>query len=153
MIANSSPLLVKGDKRIDRGKSFLDHKPLFGKNKTMEGLIIGVYMGSLAGLVLGFVHCDSSLFYIGFIGSLSALIGDLIGSFIKRRLSIPSGKPLPVIDQLDFALASTLAYYLLGLREFYEEPLFILYALSIILLLHIVTNNIAYYLGVKDTRW
>ena len=153
MIANSSPLLIKGSKRIDRGKLFLDNKPLLGKNKTWEGFIIGVYMGSLTGLVLGLVYCDLLLFFIGFVGSLSALIGDLIGSFLKRRLGISSGKPLPVIDQLDFALASTLAYFLLGLREFYEELLFILYALLIILLLHIVTNNIAYYLGVKDTRW
>lgn len=153
MIANASPVLVKGLHRIDFSHTFIDGKPLFGNNKTWEGFYIGVFMGFLASIGIGIIVCDEGYVWIGLGASISALIGDLIGSFIKRRINIASGEPLPVVDQLDFALISTLYYYLLGIHEFASRPEFVVYSLLLILVLHIITNNIAYYLGVKNKRW
>jgi CDP-2,3-bis-(O-geranylgeranyl)-sn-glycerol synthase len=80
------------------------------------------------------------------------LFGDIIGSFIKRRFGLKRGDPAPVLDQVDFALMASL-YYWFTRSGFAGEPYFILYSLLLILFLHILTNNIAYYLGVKDRRW
>ncbi|ABN69724.1 protein of unknown function DUF46 [Staphylothermus marinus F1] len=153
MIANASPVLVKGIHRIDFSHIFIDGKPLFGKNKTWEGFYVGVLMGFLTSIGIGIILCEEEYILIGLGSSIFALIGDLLGSFIKRRMNIASGEPLPIIDQLDFALMATLYYYFLGIEEFISYPLYILYSLIIILALHIITNNIAYYLGVKDKRW
>ena len=153
MIANASPLLVKGDKRIDGGVRFFDKKPLFGQNKTWEGFLIGVYMGFSTSIAISIIVGQNMLALIGLGASIAALIGDLLGSFIKRRLDIKSGDPLPVVDQLDFALAVIAYYYLIGLVDVVTKPTYILYTLLIILVLHIITNNIAYYIGVKNKRW
>jgi CDP-2,3-bis-(O-geranylgeranyl)-sn-glycerol synthase len=37
-----------------------------------------------------------------FLVALGAPLGDLIGSFLKRRLNLERGAPAPIIDQLDF---------------------------------------------------
>ncbi|OYT40668.1 MAG: hypothetical protein B6U89_01430 [Desulfurococcales archaeon ex4484_58] len=153
MIANASPLLVKGNYRIDFSHNFIDGKPLFGSNKTWEGLIIGLYMGSSVTLVYSLLFNEIDYILVGVGSTLFALLGDLLGSFLKRRLNIKSGDPLPVIDQIDFALMVIVYYYLIKVDDFYSKPLFILYALLLIMFLHITTNNIAYYLGVKDKRW
>ncbi|MET1159442.1 MAG: CDP-2,3-bis-(O-geranylgeranyl)-sn-glycerol synthase [Thermoprotei archaeon] len=152
MIANASPVLVRGNKRIDSGKVFIDGKPLFGPNKTWEGFLLGFYLGSLTSLLVALLYRDELLILIGSGASLSALLGDLTGSFIKRRLGIKSGDPLPLLDQLDFAVFASLYYTLLDLREFYK-PLYVLVSLVIITVLHILTNRVAYLLGVKDKKW
>ncbi len=83
----------------------------------------------------------------GLVLSTGAMLGDLAGSFIKRRLKLAPGQPLPILDQLDF-LAGSLALaalfgYTVGLAE-----------LSALLLLtppiHLATNTAAYILGLKD---
>ncbi len=153
MIANASPLLVKGSSMIDFGRKFVDGKPLFGRNKTWEGFLIGVYMGFSTALALSIVVDEPSLLFIGLGAVFSALIGDLFGSFIKRRLDIKSGDPFPVLDQLDFIFFTIIFYALLDVKEFLLHPDYIFYACILVLTLHIVTNNIAYYLGVKDKRW
>jgi len=153
MVANASPLLVHGRFRIDFSRNFIDNKPLFGSNKTWEGFLIGLYMGFTASLVLSIAFEKPYIMFLGFGSSLSALIGDLFGAFIKRRLGIKPGDPLPVVDQLDFALFSTLFYILVGEADFVSQPYYIVFSLALIIVLHVLTNNIAYLLGVKNKRW
>lgn len=153
MIANASPLLVNGAHCIDFGKSFVDGRPVLGKSKTWEGLIIGVYMGGITALALSIILNDSSLFPVGLGASFSALIGDMAGSFIKRRVGLESGAPFPFLDQLDFALMTIAYYYIIGCNEVLTRMDFIMYSLLLIIILHIISNNIAYYIGVKYTRW
>jgi len=153
MIANASPLLVNGRCRIDFGKNFVDGRPLLGKNKTWEGLTVGVYMGSITALALSIILNDFSLFLVGLGASFSALMGDMAGSFIKRRVGLESGAPFPLLDQLDFALMTVIYYYIIGYNEVLLRIDFIVYSLLLIMILHIISNNIAYYIGVKNTRW
>ena len=81
--------------------------------------------------------------------SLGALLGDIGGAFIKRRLGIKPGGAFPVLDQLDFVigavlLASTISNVSLGtaLIVLFETPPF-----------HFLTNLGAYLLGLKSTYW
>ncbi|MEM3816256.1 MAG: CDP-2,3-bis-(O-geranylgeranyl)-sn-glycerol synthase, partial [Candidatus Bathyarchaeia archaeon] len=110
--ANASPVLFGGGKPIDFGRKFIDGKPIFGPHKTYRGFIFGLLVGTLVGYVQEFIAPTYGLpagsVLRGFSLSLGALTGDLIGSFIKRRLNLKPGAPLPVIDQLSFVIFALL---------------------------------------------
>jgi CDP-2,3-bis-(O-geranylgeranyl)-sn-glycerol synthase len=81
--------------------------------------------------------------------SIGALTGDLVGSFIKRRIKLPRGRPAPLLDQLDFlagALIITLPFH--PLIPFH---LFILLVLTP--LIHFVANIFGYILRFKKEPW
>lgn len=80
--------------RVDGGKSWFDGHPLFGSNKTVRGLITAICGGTLAFPLIG------QAWWIAGITAFLAMTGDLLSSFIKRRFIVPSGKDLPIIDQL-----------------------------------------------------
>ena len=141
--ANAAPVIFGGGKPIDRGKKFIDGKPIFGVNKTFRGLIYGLIIGTIVGFV------EHALFKypmaFGFITALGALIGDLFESFIKRRLGKKPGEVLPLADQLDF-VSGALAFSLLVMPPKIE--VFIL-VLVITPPIHLATNYFAYLLKLK----
>ena len=115
--ANAAPVIFGGGQPMDFGKTFLDGKPFFGSHKTFRGFLAGLIIGSLVGIVqtLLFDHVlfqyDIQFRYtilLGFVLSLGALIGDLVESFIKRRLNRSPGTPFPIADQIDFILGAFL---------------------------------------------
>lgn len=151
MVANASPVLVRGEHRIDRGANFIDGKPIFGSNKTWEGLILGVLGSYITGSVLGFVLQDPIHPFLSLGAGISALLGDLAGAFVKRRLGLKPGEPLIPLDQLDFATTSTV-YYLLCVRGFAENYFYIVFSLMLVFALHLATNYLAYLIGLKTSK-
>ncbi len=86
-----------------------------------------------------------------------AAIGDLIGSFLKRRVNIKSGEPFWLADQLDFAI---FAIIFTSIPAFLLPELFLVPDVNIIIFLLILTpsvsviaNTIAYFLGLKEVPW
>lgn len=152
MVANALPVLVKGSRPVDRGRLFVDGKPLFGKNKTLEGLVLGILGSYVTGSSLAAVFQDPALILLATGAGLSALLGDLTGAFIKRRLNIKPGDPAPLLDQWDFALATTAYYYALNISEVVENPVYVGLTLLVILVLHVLTNMVAYALGLKHSK-
>jgi CDP-2,3-bis-(O-geranylgeranyl)-sn-glycerol synthase len=160
--ANAMPVIFGGGSLIDGGRRFLDGKPIFGSHKTFRGFFAGLVIGTLVGFVEYFVFeashrfpvlsviTFSPSFLLGFALSLGALIGDLMDSFIKRRLDIPPGSPLPVVDQLDFVLGALLFSLIIG-----ELPALHITLIVIIITppIHLLTNFIAYLLGAKKEWW
>jgi len=157
-VANAAPVIFGGGYPLDAGRLFWDGKPLFGSNKTVRGFLAGMFFGTLAGFVLsglyqleGFprdllFHYDVLL---GFVLSFGALTGDLLHSFVKRRLNISPGSPLPVADQLDFVLGA-----LLFSVAVYPPPwLSAVIILAVTPPIHLLTNFLAYLIGVKKTPW
>ena len=60
------------------------------------------------------------------------------------------GDPAPILDQLDFIYGATLLLYLIGVTVTLEKFI----AIQVItLILHIVTNRIAYVLKLKPVPW
>ncbi|MEM1718997.1 MAG: CDP-archaeol synthase, partial [Thermosphaera sp.] len=149
MVANGVPVLVKGSHRVDFGKEFFDGKPVFGSNKTWEGLLVGVCYAFVAGSLISIATGEEVIALLGGFAGLFALLGDLAGAFVKRRLNIKPGDPLPIIDQLDFVFSSTLLYLALRVEEVVSKPYYVLITFSIILALHVVANNIAFFMGLK----
>ncbi len=153
MVANAMPVFIREGRPIDGGRAWLDGRRLLGDGKTWEGFITGFIGAYLASLTVSVYVDDLGFFYKALVASTTGLLGDIFGSFIKRRIGLKRGDPMPVLDQIDFALAATLAYILLGEHVLLKKPYFILYSLIAITLLHILTNAIAYMLKLKNKPW
>jgi len=149
--ANAVPVIAGGGKPMDFGKRFFDGKPVFGKNKTFKGfffgLTIGVFVGVVESLVFNYPFPFSVLFSV--LTPLGALLGDLSGAFLKRRLGIAPGSLLPIVDQVDFVVGALL---------FSLPTLAIDWTLAIVVIIitppiHLLTNFLAYKFKLKKNPW
>ncbi len=153
-MANGMPLLLGGVPRhaVDRGLSLPDGERVFGDGKTMEGLAVGISFGVLTGLAEGIITGRLGFYLLaGFALGLGAMLGDLVGSFIKRRLKMKWGKPLPLMDQLSF-LAGALLVYGLILPDWPTLPQLAV-LVTATLILHVSTNLFAFIFGLKHVPW
>ncbi len=145
---NGAPVLFGGGRPVDFGKLLGDGQRIFGDNKTIRGFAAGVGVGIIVGVVES-VLISQNLLSVAILASLGALVGDLAGAFVKRRLKIKPGAPLPVIDQLDFIVGAMLLV----------SPIVNLSLWTVVILLlvtppiHLLTNAGAYWLGLKSTYW
>jgi predicted MPP superfamily phosphohydrolase len=81
------------NKPVDGGRLCFDQHPVFGDHKTIRGILVSLLGGTAAAPLLG---VD---FRVAAAASLLTMAGDLLSSFIKRRLNIPSGSNIIVLDQ------------------------------------------------------
>ena len=145
--ANAVPVLAGGGTPMDFGKIFFDGKRIFGSHKTFRGFFFGLAIGILVGIVEFLIFGYPVLFII--LPPLGALVGDLLGSFAKRRIGISPGGLFPIVDQIDFVIGALL----------FSIPLSILtweLALAIILItppIHLLTNYVAFKMGLKKHPW
>ncbi|MEM3672744.1 MAG: CDP-2,3-bis-(O-geranylgeranyl)-sn-glycerol synthase [Candidatus Bathyarchaeia archaeon] len=150
--ANALPVITGGGLPLDFGKRFIDGRPIFGKNKTFRGFFSALAVGTVVGFAENaFFNYPKNVqgFQFGFLLSFGALLGDLIGAFIKRRLGLAPGEPLPIIDQIDFIVGALLFAHSLGV---------VTWELTVIVLIitppiHLLTNFAAYKMGLKNTPW
>jgi CDP-2,3-bis-(O-geranylgeranyl)-sn-glycerol synthase len=91
------------------------------------------------------------------LASYGAVIGDLFGSFLKRRFDIKSGAPFWIVDQLDFAL---IAMLFIIIPSFISPTLFLFPDIHIFVFLIIITpavsiiaNTVAYLVGLKSVPY
>lgn len=149
MVANASPVVFKGRRPIDGGLVFIDGRRLLGDGKTIEGFIAGLLLGSLSSLPLA-LAVGRDMMLAGPVIALGALLGDLAGSFMKRRLGIERGAPAPLLDQLDFYLGAVAASIILG---YSWSPRVLVATGAVVVLLHVSANYLAYRLGLKQVPW
>jgi len=147
--ANAMPVIAGGGSSIDFGRKFFDGRPLFGKNKTFRGFLFGLAIGSTVGLAETVLF--EYPFLLGLLTSLGALLGDLIGAFLKRRLGLAPGDMLPVVDQVDFVVGAVLVS--LPVYGYVLRMEIILAVLVITPPIHLLTNFVAYKLGLKNNPW
>ncbi len=104
LIANASPVFAcyllggKAAWRVDAGRKFIDRQPLFGESKTWRGIIAAIVATWALALVLG---------YSGELGvkfAAYAMLGDLLSSFMKRRMGIPPSGRMMGVDQVPESL-------------------------------------------------
>jgi CDP-2,3-bis-(O-geranylgeranyl)-sn-glycerol synthase len=143
MLANSSAVIFSGGPAIDMGTKFIDSEPIFGKNKTTRGLLGGMLSGGLVGLIL-------SQGLQGFVMAAGALVGDLLGAFIKRRFKLEPGQPFPLLDQYDFVVGAIATALLFG---YPLDPSGCSVFLITIPVVHFGANYLAYKSGLKRVPW
>lgn len=162
-LSNGSALGFGGGVPIDFGKTTKKGVRLIGDGCTWRGLIAGTIIGMIVGALQGltgpyfiatvgdyiFTPIGTSVpqgILIGFLLGFGALVGDAIGSFLKRRIGIGRGKPAPVLDQLDFLIVSLIF-------SSFVIPIslkFVIIAALLTLVIHFLANAGAYLLGLKD---
>jgi CDP-2,3-bis-(O-geranylgeranyl)-sn-glycerol synthase len=147
--ANAIPVIAGGGFPIDFGRDFSDGRRIFGKNKTFRGFFAGLTIGTAVGLAESIVFNYPVMF--GLFLSLGALFGDLTGAFLKRRLGIPPGGLLPVVDQVDFIVGAVVFSLPVTLHTLSWEL-----TVTVLIIsppIHLLTNFAAYKLGLKDNPW
>jgi CDP-diglyceride synthetase len=109
MLANGTPVVAKkilGERLaypLDGGIEFIDGRPLFGRSKTIRGVVLAVLV-TMAGAPLIGLQWQIGLL----VGSL-AMAGDLGSSFLKRRMALPTSSRASGLDQVPEALIPLLA--------------------------------------------
>ncbi len=161
-IANAAPVLLGGHFPIDGGRRAWDGRPIFGPSKTWLGLAAGLAAGCLAAVLEAHILRSTSfdlwsgqaMWYVssGVALSAGAMLGDLAGSFIKRRMQVKAGQQSLLLDQLPFLFFALAAAGLLGI-VFVFEPLPLLFLVAVTLVLHRSANAFAHASGIKRVPW
>ncbi len=154
-VANASAVVFGGKTPIDFNRIWPDGKPILGKGKTWKGLGMGILIGTFAGgfvlYFFPFLAADVAPNYLGyaFLLSAGALLGDIAGSFIKRRMGLHRGQAAHFLDQLDFVLGGLLLSLLI------HPPAWTIFLVLIMVtpFMHMAFNRLAYLLGLKSVPW
>lgn len=108
LIANGAPIiahrLLRGHCNwpVDGGRAFVDGRPWLGPSKTLRGILAAILACVIAASLIGIPVLTGSLVAIG------AMSGDLLSSFIKRRLGVPASGMTLGLDQIPESLLPTL---------------------------------------------
>ena len=111
-LANGTPVVAKKIFRghfahpLDGNAVFVDGRPIFGRSKTIRGVALAVLVTTLGAPQIGFE------WQIGVVVGGLAMAGDLVSSFVKRRVGLPSSSQASGLDQVPEAL-----FPLLGCRS------------------------------------
>lgn len=103
-LANGTPVIAKrlfGSYLafpLDAGVHFVDGRPLLGPSKTIRGIVLSVAVTAAAAPVLGVSAATGALV------ACLAMLGDIMSSFIKRRLALPSSAQAIGLDQIPESL-------------------------------------------------
>ncbi|MEN3047490.1 MAG: CDP-2,3-bis-(O-geranylgeranyl)-sn-glycerol synthase [Candidatus Caldarchaeales archaeon] len=156
-VANGAPVvvvrLVGSTHPLDFGRTFLDGRRLLGDGKTVEGLVTGIAAGSAVGLSVlllspgTFRHASEPVLL-----SVGAMLGDVLGSFAKRRAGVERGASVPVLDQLGFLVTAFAVSWTAFGPPRWADPLTVALLMAVTAALHVGTNAGAYLIGLKD-RW
>jgi len=104
VIANGAPFVAHRlfgkflDQPLDRNKVFRDGRPLLGPGKTVRGIFSAIIATTVLAPLVGLEPAQGAVF------GLLAMLGDLVSSFIKRRLDIATSRSAPLLDQLPESL-------------------------------------------------
>lgn len=163
-LSNSGGLIFGGGRPVDFEKTDKSGKRWIGNGVTWRGIIGGTVLGTIVGAIQGYFGptiianfgaaittpiCANLVEGVitGFLLGFGALVGDAIGSFIKRRIGIERGQSAPLLDQLDFLIVA-----LIFVSPLYKFSLtFIAIAVILTIIIHVASNSLAYLAGLKDT--
>jgi CDP-2,3-bis-(O-geranylgeranyl)-sn-glycerol synthase len=163
-VPNNAAVLAGGGRPIDGGRTMGDSR-LLGDGKTWRGTAAGTLAGTLVALALdalapaasGLVGHSLPGFPLaaGFGLALGAMLGDIGASFVKRRSGRERGAAFPGLDQLDFVVGALACAFVVAPAWFgatFTLPVLVV-VVVVTPVLHVVTNGIAYLLGLKNEPW
>lgn len=162
--ANMAPVIVKNiakplAKPMDFGKSWKG-KRILGDHKTWRGLIFGILFGVIVAFIQKHLLATnmgrylSAIDYqypllIGLLLGGGAIIGDSVKSFFKRRSNVKPGEKYVPFDQSDFVIGAI--FFVFPYWPFTIAQT--LSAVVITIFLHIITNHIAFWTGIRKEAW
>lgn len=149
LVANGAPVIAHyllpsfAACPLDGGRCFADGRPWLGPSKTVRGLLASLLLTTLAAPLLGLPVSTGILIAVG------AMLGDLLSSFVKRRLAItPSGMALG-IDQIPESLIPLLfvqSQFGLGVAA-------VIAIVAAFFLLELLLSRLLYRLHIRQQPW
>ena len=128
------------DRPFDCGLHLGKHR-LLGESTTWGGLVVSFGVGALLSALFPFIPA--------FMPAFGAFFGHALGSFIKRRLGLPRGSYLPIVDHGDYIIFTGALYLTARLIS----PAAYLVAIAVILSIHPIFCIVAYKLGLRDNMF
>jgi hypothetical protein len=145
-IANGTPIFAtrlfgkRFSAPLDGALKLADGRPLFGPSKTVRGLVLSLVCTTLAALLLDFEWITGAGL------AAASMLGDLLSSFIKRRLGLRAHSQAFGLDQIPESLLP-----LLLLREHlglgYADIALIVAAFIV---LELILSRLLYTLHIRD---
>ena len=170
LIPNPAAVLVGGGTPMDLGRTWRGRRVL-GDGKTWRGFFGGATCGVLFGILqigvgqaakLGdswtFGEWPSALVIVLCL-SFGSMMGDSLGSFVKRRIGVDRGFKAPGLDQYNFVVGAVVLLMVFRFDWFDQhyftgDAIWGLVALLVIVpLLHRGINIIGYKMGKKNVPW
>ncbi len=145
LVANGAPIIARdllgerGQWPLDFGWVFFDGRPLLGPSKTIRGTVAAIAATGCTALVFGYD------FATGASVGLFAMVGDLLSSFLKRRLSIASSDSALGLDQGLEALVPVLAMQ----ARWSLQPSDMLVIITAFFILDVVLSRLLYKLHIR----
>ena len=108
-LANGTPVIAKrifGENYavpIDGNARFVDGRALLGPSKTIRGVVVSLLVTALGAIQLGLQ------LWLGLLVASTAMAGDLLSSFLKRRLHLAPSSKATGLDQIPESLFPLLA--------------------------------------------
>jgi CDP-2,3-bis-(O-geranylgeranyl)-sn-glycerol synthase len=163
-VPNNAAVLAGGGRPIDGGRTLGDSR-LLGDGKTWRGTAAGTLAGVVLALALNELQSGASdalgvalpSFPLAAAVALAfgAMLGDIAASFLKRRTGRQRGAAFPLVDQLDFVVAA-LALAALAAPGWFGDTFTLPVLAAVVVItpaLHLLTNGIAYFVGLKSEPW
>jgi len=145
IIANGAPILIRVlvhdrfNRAVDFGQKLTDGHAIFGSSKTWRGIFAALICTAIAAPLLG--HPVE----IGILVALYTVTGDLISSFIKRRLAMAPSSMAPVIDQVPESLLPAIMLK----QHFGLDYAGVLLLVLIFIIIELLLSHILYKWGIR----
>lgn len=145
LIANGAPILAREvlggrfNYPLDGGRRAADGQFWLGPTKTLRGVIVAVAVAALSAPLIGID------WRIGMVTGFLAMVGDLTGSFLKRRLGIKPSTRAIGLDQIPESLLPLLVLA----RPLHLPWLSVLMISFGFLILDLTLSRLFYWLGVR----
>lgn len=140
----------------------LNKKRVLGNNKTIRGFFFGILFSIVAVTVQYMLYPQSHFLqsisridysvinpiFFGFLMGFSALFGDSVKSFFKRRINIPPGESWIPFDQIDYMIGVVLFTFTFIKYDWIDFIIILL----ITPLLNMSTSFIGFLLKIRKNR-
>ena len=146
MVANGAPIILRVlmghrlDFAIDFGYRLPDKYQLFGSSKTWLGVIGAVILTSIGAILLGYPALTGAQI------AIYAMLGDILSSFIKRRLGMVPSSMAPLLDQVPESLLPAMMF----MDTFELDFQSIIILISVFIVLELLLSSILFKLGIRN---
>lgn len=127
------------DFAIDFGRRMPDNNPILGSSKTWRGVIGAIIFTSISAVLLGYSAPTGAQI------AIYAVLGDVLSSFIKRRLGMAPSSMAPLLDQVPESFLP--AFMLMDTFEVDFQSIIILVCLFF--LMELLLSFILFKLGIR----
>lgn len=145
IVANGAPVLMRFflqgrlETPVDFGAMLPDGRRLFGGSKTWRGVVGAILATAVIAVLMGYSM------RIGVLVAIFAILGDLISSFIKRRLGLKQSCMAPLLDQAPESLLPSMVL----MHEFALDDIQVIALVAVFVIVELILSMLLYRLGVR----